>query len=82
MTTATLRVVWATNADLASIPDGDLSPREIERASRYRSDLRRQQYTASRALLRALLAALGGWVSYLLFDHVQRRVSAWLSPLT
>jgi phosphopantetheinyl transferase len=56
MTTATLRVVWATNADLASIPDDDLSPREIERASRYRSDLRRQQYTASRALLRALLA--------------------------
>ena len=30
----------------------------------------------------ALLAALGGYVSYLLFDHVQARVSSWLSPFS
>lgn len=30
----------------------------------------------------ALLAAVGGWVSYLLFDHVQQRVSSWLSPFS
>ena len=56
MTRATLRVAWATIADLASIPEGFLQPQEIERAGRYKSDPRRLQYTASRALLRALLA--------------------------
>ena len=30
----------------------------------------------------ALLAGLGGWVSYLLFDHVQQRVTSWLSPFS
>jgi cell division protein FtsW (lipid II flippase) len=30
----------------------------------------------------ALLAAVGGWVSYLLFDHVQQRVNGWLSPFS
>ena len=56
MTRATLRVAWATSADLASIADGGLSPREIERADRLKSGPRRQQHTGSRALLRALLA--------------------------
>lgn len=56
MTRATLRVAWAANADLASIPEGSLPPQEIERAGRYTSGQRRQQYTTSRALLRALLA--------------------------
>jgi cell division protein FtsW (lipid II flippase) len=28
----------------------------------------------------AALAAVGGWASYVLFDHVQTRVSVWLQP--
>jgi cell division protein FtsW (lipid II flippase) len=33
-------------------------------------------------LVGGVLAVVGGYVSYLLFDHVQRRVSGWLSPFT
>ena len=56
MTRATLRVAWATSADLANLPDSDLQPQEVEHAARYKSKGRRRQYVASRALLRALLA--------------------------
>ena len=56
MTRAILRVAWATNADLASMPEDFLPPQELERAGRYTSGPRRQQFIASRALLRALLA--------------------------
>ena len=56
MTRATLRVAWATNADLASVTEAAIQPQEREQADRYQSDLRRQQYVASRAMLRALLA--------------------------
>lgn len=56
MTRAILRVAWATSSDLADIPDSSLQSQELERAGRYTSDLRRQEYIASRALLRALLA--------------------------
>jgi 4'-phosphopantetheinyl transferase len=56
MTRATLRVAWATRDDLAAIGSEDLDSRELERASRYKSDLRRQQHIGSRTLLRALLA--------------------------
>lgn len=30
----------------------------------------------------AFLAVIGGWLSYVLFDHVQQRVTSWLSPFT
>ena len=60
MTRATLRVAWATSDDLAAIGEGDLDAQELERASRYKSDLRRQQYIGSRTLLRALLAEQSG----------------------
>ena len=56
MTRATLRVAWATNADLAAVTERHLQPQELARADRFQSDLRRQQYIASRAMLRALLA--------------------------
>ena len=56
MTQAILRVAWATNADLAAVPDRHIRPQELARADRFQSDLRRQQYIASRAMLRALLA--------------------------
>lgn len=56
MTRATLRVAWAMNADLAAVSDGDCQPQELTRAERFKSGLRRQQYVASRAMLRALLA--------------------------
>ncbi len=56
MTRATLRVAWATNTDLASVTEAGIQPQEREQADRYQSDLRRQQYIASRAMLRALLA--------------------------
>ena len=56
MTRATLRVAWATNSDLAAVTDDAIQPQEREQADRYQSDLRRQQYVASRAMLRALLA--------------------------
>ncbi len=29
-----------------------------------------------------VLAAVGGWVTYLLFDHVQQRVNSWLTPFS
>ena len=60
MRPATLSVAWATNGDLASVTDSDLQAAEFERASRFGSELRRQQYTASRAMLRALLADYTG----------------------
>ena len=60
MTRATLRVAWATNADLANVPESNLQAAELERASRFESDLRRQQYTASRTMLRELLADYTG----------------------
>ncbi len=56
MTRATLRVAWATSADLAAVTDHDIQPQELARADRFQSEPRRQQYIASRAMLRALLA--------------------------
>jgi 4'-phosphopantetheinyl transferase len=56
MTQATLRVAWATSADLAALTGADSQPQELARAERFTSELRRQQYIASRAMLRALLA--------------------------
>ncbi|MDJ0905739.1 MAG: 4'-phosphopantetheinyl transferase superfamily protein [Woeseiaceae bacterium] len=56
MTRATLRVAWATNTDLAAVTDDAIQPQEREQAGRYQSGLRRRQYVASRAMLRALLA--------------------------
>jgi 4'-phosphopantetheinyl transferase len=56
MTPATLRIAWATNADLTTVPATAVQPGELERAGRFESELRRQQYVSSRAMLRALLA--------------------------
>lgn len=56
MTLATRRVAWATSADLAGFTHTDTHPQELERAGRFKSALRRQQYLATRAMLRALLA--------------------------
>ncbi len=53
---ATLRVAWATSADLADVGTSDLAPQELEQADRFKSDRRRHQYLSSRAMLRALLA--------------------------
>jgi phosphopantetheinyl transferase len=55
MTLATLRVAWATSADLAAVTDADMHPQDLAQAERFKSELRRQQYIASRAMLRALL---------------------------
>ena len=56
MTQATLRVAWAASADYAAVPDTAIQSRKLEQANRFKSELRRQQYIASRAMLRALLA--------------------------
>lgn len=56
MTRATLRVAWAAGDHLASVSDANLGTQEIERTSRFKSAKLRQQYVASRAMLRALLA--------------------------
>ena len=56
MTRAALRIAWATTTDLADVSDNSLQPAELERAGRYKSELRRRQHTGSRAMLRALLA--------------------------
>ena len=56
MTRGTLRIGWATNADLAAVNEAAVQTRELEHAAQFKSELRRQQYIASRAMLRALLA--------------------------
>jgi 4'-phosphopantetheinyl transferase len=60
MTRATLRIAWATSADLAAVTEAAIQPLELERADGFKSELRRQQYIASRAMLRALLAEHAG----------------------
>ena len=56
MTRATLRVAWAAGNDLASVSDASLGSQEIGRTGHFKSAKLRQQYVASRVLLRALLA--------------------------